>query len=143
MWVITTRGFYSAVAHREEPDRLIIRARCRSDIQALRDLLPDAEPYRLERSDYEWRLECWAAEWASAMAVMALEVDYPNFKDAVKERQGVRRAHILMHVWQALLGLERPGRFAEMYKGAFDQLPLTHGAPRRRRGKKGGKKARG
>ena len=38
MWLITTQGFYSAVEHREDPERLIVRARTREDIEALADI---------------------------------------------------------------------------------------------------------
>ena len=116
MWTITTRGFYSAVQHRDDPTRLLIRARCEEDIRALKDLLPDASPFALRRSDYEWRLECSAVEWGVALAQMALEVDYDNFKNAVKREQGQERASIYMRCWSALLGIERKGRYAAKWK---------------------------
>ena len=37
MWVMTTQGFYSVVAHRDEPDSVIVRARTSEDIEALRE----------------------------------------------------------------------------------------------------------
>ena len=117
MWIMTTRGFYSAVQHREYPTRLIIRARSKEDILALGDLLPDSPPWALESSDYEWRLDCSVAEWAGALASMALDIDYPNFKTAVKEVQGPERAAVYMSCWSALLRIERPGRFTWSAKG--------------------------
>lgn len=105
MWLMTTRGFFSAVQHREDPTRILVRARCEEDIRNLADLI-DAEPWALMRSDYEWRLECSAAEWMTAVAKLALEIDYDNFKNAVKEAQGQKRANVYMRVWGALLDLE-------------------------------------
>lgn len=105
MWLMTTRGFYSAVQHRDEPTKVLVRARCEEDIRNLADLI-DAEPYPLSRSDYEWRLECQLAEWTKAVALMTMEIDYPNFKNAVKKKQGQKRADIYMRVWSALLSLE-------------------------------------
>lgn len=35
MWLITTRGFYSAVEDHSDPDRLLARARAREDLEAL------------------------------------------------------------------------------------------------------------
>src|SRR5688500_536584 len=131
MWVMTERGFFSAVQDREVPTRLLIRARCEEDIRNLKDLLPDSEPWRLERSDYEWRLSCTVAEWAGALANMALDIDYPNFKSAIKERQGKRRADIYMRVWSALLSLEP--RVAQ-----YRQRTLLN--PRRSRKRSGGAK---
>lgn len=106
MWLMTTRGFYSAVQHREDPTKILVRARCEEDIRALSDLI-DAEPFPLTRSDYEWRLECSLAEWTFAVCSMSLEIDYPNFKNAVKARQGSKRSGVYMKVWSALLALEK------------------------------------
>lgn len=106
MWIMTTRGFYSAVQHRGDPNRIMVRARCEEDIRNLLDLI-DAEPWSLERSDYEWRLECSVADWTTALAAMSLEIDYDNFKNAVAKRQGHERANVYMSVWSALLRLER------------------------------------
>lgn len=108
MWVMTTRGFFSAVQHRDHPTRLLIRARSEGDIRNLKDLLPDSEPFALTHSDYEWRLDCTAAEWAAALAQMALEVDYPNFKNSIKD-QAHKSAY--MACWSALLKIEDKGRY--------------------------------
>ena len=40
MWVMTTQGFYSAVADRDDPGSVIVRARTRDDIEALRKQIP-------------------------------------------------------------------------------------------------------
>ena len=85
MWLMTTRGFYSAVRHREDPDRVLVRARCRADIDALGDLLA-GEPILLQDADYAWRIEATREEWQRAVAVLVEEIDYPNFKDAVGDR---------------------------------------------------------
>ena len=84
MWLMTTRGFYSAVQHRDDPDRLLVRARCEEDIRALADLVA-GEPVRLEHADYAWRVEATRAEWAAALQVLAAEITYPNFKSAVAD----------------------------------------------------------
>lgn len=140
MWVMTTRGFYSAVQHREQPTKLLIRARCKEDIDNLRDLLPNSEPWRLRSSDYEWRLECTVAEWAGALANMALDIDYGNFKTAVKNEQGQRRANIYMRCWSALLAIERPGRFG--WSGSQSKLPVGGGSKASKKPSKGGGKKR-
>lgn len=111
MWIMTTRGFYSAVQHRDFPTRLLIRARCKEDIDNLHDLLPNSKPYRHDYSDYEWRLDCTVAEWAGALASMALDIDYANFKNAVSREQGAKRASVYHQVWSLLLTLERSDRF--------------------------------
>lgn len=103
MWLMTTRGFYSVVQHRDDPDRVLVRARCKQDIDALRDLVPDAEPIRLQDADYAWRIEVPRAAWAAALQTLLDEVTYPNFKDAVPDK-----AHkdAYMRVWGVMLALD-------------------------------------
>ena len=85
MWLMTTRGFYSAVAHRDDPDKVMVRARTEDDLNALIELVPsDPEPIHTPNADYQWRIVVTAAEWAGALTALALDVDYPNFKNAVK-----------------------------------------------------------
>lgn len=105
MWLITTQGFYSAVEHRDDPDVLIIRARALEDIEALRVQVPSIEPFEDPTADYRWRAFVKRAEWVEAVGKLAAEVDYPNFKNAVAERQGRGRAFVYSKVWQVLLEL--------------------------------------
>lgn len=39
MWIFTKDGFFSAVEHRDNSDLLMIRARCREDIERLAECL--------------------------------------------------------------------------------------------------------
>lgn len=107
MWLATTRGFYSVVAHREQDDVLLVRARNRGDIYALAELIPSLRPRRTPKADYLWRAEVSRTEFERALPALVAEIDYPNFKDAVKARQGKARASIYTRVWGVLLGLER------------------------------------
>lgn len=102
MWLITTRGFYSAVEHTDDPDRLLVRARCRADLDNLSDLVP-GEPVFLEDADYPWRVETTRAVWRAALAALADEVTYPNFKSAVPEPV---HHDAYLRVWGALKSLE-------------------------------------
>ena len=40
MWLLTTRGFFSVVAHRNEPDAVLVRARARIDLAYTRIASP-------------------------------------------------------------------------------------------------------
>ncbi len=55
MWIFSTQGFYSAVEHREDPERIIVRCRTREDLEALREQIPGLEPFEDPAADYRWR----------------------------------------------------------------------------------------
>ena len=107
MWLMTTSGFYSVVEHRRDPERLVVRARAKEDIEALRRWIPGVEPRSDAAADYLWRAVVTRAEWVVALAQMASEVDYPNFKAAVAQRQGAERACYYTEVWQVLRRIQR------------------------------------
>lgn len=106
MWVLTTQGFYSAVARRDEPDTVIVRARTREDIEALSRQIPGIEPFEDPAADYRHRAVVSRAEWVAAVAQLASDIDYDNFKDEVAERQGSRRASLYGQVWGVLRRLQ-------------------------------------
>lgn len=107
MWFFTTQGFYSVVAHRRDPDKLIVRARAREDMEALREQIDNLRVYADSKADYRWRAVVTRAEWVKAVALLAAHIDYDNFKSAVGERQGSERARVYHHVWGELLPLQR------------------------------------
>lgn len=106
MWIATTRGFYSVVEHRDDPNDVFVRARNEKDIEAIRELLPGGELIKTPTNDYPWRIRCSKTLWAAAVAALADEIDYGNFKDAVKDRQGDERANTYLGVWARLQDLD-------------------------------------
>ena len=102
MWTMHRRGFFSVVAKYGDESKVLVRARCERDIRALDDLLPEAKPVRTPDADYEWRLECTIEQWSTAVAKMATEIDYPNFKAAINDKAH-HRAYL--NVWHDLLPL--------------------------------------
>lgn len=106
MWLITTRGFYSAVAKPGDGEEFVtVRARSERDIRNLAELI-DAEPKRSEHTDYRWRIRCRKEEWADAVRQMALEIDYDNFKNRIYQ-EDPERERIFARVWSDLLALQR------------------------------------
>lgn len=106
MWIMTDLGFFSIV---EKPGdraagRLTIRARVRGDLEALRaSVLPGmGDIVEGGGTDYPYRAAAPRGELAVALANLAMKLDYANFKDAVKSRQGAARAAAYGEVWQAL-----------------------------------------
>ena len=106
MWLMTPQGFYSVVADRDDPEGVLIRARTREDIEALREQIPDLEPFEHRRADYRWRARASRAEWAIALALLAGDITYPNFKNAVARSQGSERATLYARVWTTLRRLQ-------------------------------------
>ncbi len=108
MWIFTPLGFFSVVGHRDRPDTLLVRARCREDLERLRDRhLPGIELHENAGSDYRWRAFVARREWETAAAALAAGIDYPNFKEAVADRQGRDRAALYHDVWAVMYRLQR------------------------------------
>lgn len=85
MWVMTRYGFISAVAH---PDHdLQVRARDRATLEQISArYLPDVEIVALPGRDYQFRFYTTRDAFAEALAGMAREITYPNFKNTVAGR---------------------------------------------------------
>ena len=111
MWLVTTRGFYSAVEDHGNAGHVLVRARVREDLEALTDLIPGLDVHETPGRDYRFRASVTREAWATAVAGLAREIDYPNFKNAVADRQGSDRAHEYSSVWGTLLALQQGGRY--------------------------------
>jgi hypothetical protein len=108
VWLITTQGFYSVVAHRSDPELLLARARTREDIEALATQIPGITPFEDRDADYRWRAEVTRAQWRDALVELAGAIDYDNFKGAVGRQQGMEREAVYHRVWRELLRLQHP-----------------------------------
>lgn len=115
MWLMTTQGFYSVVAYRGTADTMLVRSRAKGDLTNLDRQIPGISRRisKDKRADYLWRATCSREEWALALARLAAEVDYDNFKTAVAKRHGHKRAGIYHAVWDALTRIEKG--FAKRY----------------------------
>jgi 8-oxo-dGTP pyrophosphatase MutT (NUDIX family) len=111
MWLMTKFGFFSIVDKPEDKGKgmLTIRARVRKDLDSLRHYLPQmGEIVSNAGSDYRFRVRVKKEDWAAASSKIALDIDYPNFKDKVAKEQGKSRASIYGKVWSALFDLHEP-----------------------------------
>ncbi len=106
MWLVTTQGFYSVVADRDDPHRVLVRARTRADIEALGEQIPDLDPFEDPEADYRWRAFIDRADWERAVVRLTEEIDYPNFKARVCECQGPERAARYEELWWKLRALQ-------------------------------------
>src|SRR4051794_32691364 len=110
MWLFTTLGFYSVVAHRGGRDRLLVRARTEADIEAPWSQIPSLKPFEDPAADYRWRAIVSRSEWSDAVQGLVGELDHPNFKGAVAARQSLERAALYEEVWWKLRLLQESAR---------------------------------
>jgi hypothetical protein len=105
---MTKFGFFSVVQKPGE-DVLTVRARVRGDLDALREgYLPElGETLETPRADYGYRAHVGHAAFGEALRRIGEDVDYPNFKNAVRDAMGARRAKVYGKVWGALFELAR------------------------------------
>jgi hypothetical protein len=133
MWLFTSDGFFSVVQKPQDRKKgtLTIRTRNRADMDTLvSDYFPDAEPYRVKYSDYEWRIRVPKGEWAKAVSQMAMNIDYSNFKDEVTRRQGWDRHDVYLKVWRALLAISDRPRKGWRYRDDEFEPEFTRGKKR-------------
>lgn len=121
MWIFTTIGFFSVIAHPEEPRTLIVRTRAREDLENLRrEHLPDLEILENGGTDYAFRTFISRDEWEHAAQQMANAIDYPNFKDAVVAKQGFERAGFYVEVWEVMQRLQSAAKGSRSRSGSAD-----------------------
>ncbi len=123
MWIFTKHGFFSAVCARRgggehgqpiDPNRIMIRARLRTHLEALQnrfpDLLGDHEIQEFAGTDYAFRIFVAKSAWSKVLSDLAEETDYDNFKSEVARCQGETGAayeRSLHDVWSVMYRLQR------------------------------------
>ena len=123
MWIFTKHGFYSAVCARQgdgshsqpvDPDRIMVRARLRPHLEALKDrfsdLLADCDIKEFPGTDYAFRIFVDKSVWSQVLVGLNEEMDYDNFKSKVAHHQGSAGAdyeHSLHDVWSVMHRLQR------------------------------------
>ncbi len=105
MWIFTSHGMLSIVAHRDRPDHLLVRAREPGVIEAL---FPDAKVKRTLNSDYRYRAAISRGHVAVVLANNLFKLDYTNFKASIPTRK--RDYHdACMDVWSRMIQLQMEG----------------------------------
>lgn len=106
MWMFTTDGFFSTVQDDYcGQDEVMVRARCRQDLEALRSRMGwAAEVLTTPQADYRWRMKVSRSQWAAYAAQAAGGIDYPNFKAQALDAAGRHRSRAYHACWAALHG---------------------------------------
>ena len=103
MWLFTKYGFYSAVCARQgdgrhgqpvDPNRIMVRARLRDHLEALKNRFPDlldgCEIKEFSGTDYAFRIFVDKPVWSQVLVGLNEEMDYDNFKSEVARHQGTK-----------------------------------------------------
>lgn len=98
MWVFLNTGPVSVVAHKDKEGVLLVRARKREHLEAaLGDV--DAEIFELPSADYRFRAEAPARDWSARLAQLTESIEYPNFKNSIRDPEVATVAH---QVWSVI-----------------------------------------
>ena len=81
MWLCLNNAFLSVVSKGCGPDQLLVRARMKGHIEAV---FPDAKVTESTNTDYRYRAVIKRADVAEAIGAAVYRVEYPNFKNSVK-----------------------------------------------------------
>jgi len=128
MWLFTDIGFFSVVRNRNNPSRLIVRARSEVDIKRLVSRhghsldLTELDVVYTPFADYSCRVEVSVLPWSAVLAQLTQDIDYDNFKDCVHRRQGVDRAMLYSQVWSTMLSLQGS-------PDSYEKIQLEHAVP--------------
>jgi hypothetical protein len=111
MWLFTPDGFFSAVEHKDDPNKIMIRTRARLHAQRLVDACPENDKPALVETpppaDYRYRVTVKRETWCYLVAHFAAGIDYLNFKnEASKRKQPVGFMSALHAMWSKLLGFQ-------------------------------------
>lgn len=108
MWIFTDFGAFSVVQHRDDSKLMLVRCRCRADMEAFRNRLAnksDRESPLVEdfSADYRWRMILPRKTVVKVMSDAVGNIDYTNYKQSVVRTQGLGRARLYMQVYEILL----------------------------------------
>jgi hypothetical protein len=84
MWIFSQAAYLSVVQDRTNPDMLLVRARVKGDIEKH---FPDSITTETPDADYLYRANIPRQEVATAIARIATDIDYSNFKNSVKDHR--------------------------------------------------------
>src|SRR6185436_6628850 len=85
MWIASNDGFISIVELKDDPTCLMVRARRRAHLEAF--LSSRKGIVETKSNDYRWRSIVPRVTVAKLLADRVPKLDYPNFKDSVKDKE--------------------------------------------------------
>jgi hypothetical protein len=113
MWICTNTGFVSVVADRNDPARLLVRARRKIDLQ---NVVGDADILETPERDYRYRTFIDREKFKQIVVAGIDAITYGNFKNSVPDECGD------LH--------EMYAKFWEMHRSYGKKEPATRKADR-------------
>ncbi len=87
MWIASKLGFFSIVAHRDQPGQVMIRARIKGDLEnLLADVWPKPPIFDTPVADYRFRVIMPKLDASFLISDLVASIDYSNFKDTVADQ---------------------------------------------------------
>ena len=102
MWIYTTDGFYSVV---QKDWGLMVRSRVKGDLEKLFPKKMHRHIIQTPDADYLYRILVGRDEFEEAMIKAMRRINYPNFKDAVHEKDK-RRVAYYTRVWATMYQMQ-------------------------------------
>ena len=96
MWLFVSGGYLSIVAHRHQPDDLLVRARHPDHIQAV---FPDAQVVFMRAADYPYRSVLPREVVQQAVGEYLLNMSYDNFKNSIDDDE---YHDVCLDVWRTM-----------------------------------------
>jgi hypothetical protein len=121
MWIFTKYGFFSIACANDaggkiDPDKVMVRTRLREHLDSLKERFPktvlgQAEIQVSEHTDYRYRIVVPKADWVAALAELATEQTWANFKtEAGRFSIAKKKAHAyvdaLHSIWDVMHRLQ-------------------------------------
>lgn len=131
MWLFTPDGFFSAVQHKDYPNKIMIRTRSKMHAERLVEAMPQGSvrPEIVETpppADYRFRVTVTREEWVYMVGSFAADIDYLNFKNQAAKKQHPKGFMSALHdVWSELLTFQ-DSLFRGTKKGRWSSI--SHGA---------------
>lgn len=105
MWLFTDTGFVSAVTHRDNPKKMMIRARDKKSLEGLAKM-SRAKVETTLGADYPHRIVVTKETLKKWIVEQIDNAEYDNFKNRVTQTRGVGFVKPLHEVWEVMHDVE-------------------------------------
>lgn len=117
MWICLSDAFLSIVHKDCQPDELLVRARRQGDIQKV---FPDAVVKKTIGNDYLYRATVKRTVVGEAMTKLAMDADYDNFKNTVRDN----KLHSAFNrIWHVMADLQVVPPYSSRQRTRRDMRP--------------------